>query len=88
MTCSTRAVCDRAIKGTVFVSSNFTAGKIYALVDKEGSREVKTVAEGLTLPNGIEYYKGALYVATPKEITRYDNIEAQLDITATAGQDL
>src|SRR6185295_4601085 len=66
-------------KGTVFVSSLFVAGKIYAVVDKGGQREVKTIAEKLFLPNGIEYHKGALYVATPKDITRYDNIEANLD---------
>jgi glucose/arabinose dehydrogenase len=66
-------------KGTVFVSSLFVAGKIYAIVDRNGKREVKTIAEKLMLPNGIEFYKGALYVATPKEITRYDNIEANLD---------
>ncbi len=66
-------------KGTVFVSSLFVAGKIYAVVDKGGKREVKTIAEKLMLPNGIEFHKGALYVATPKEITRYDNIEANLD---------
>ncbi|HYB53882.1 MAG TPA: sorbosone dehydrogenase family protein, partial [Thermoanaerobaculia bacterium] len=53
-------------KGTVFVSSNFVAAKIYAVVDKGGKREVKTIAEKLMLPNGIEFYKGALYVATPK----------------------
>jgi len=70
-------------KGTVFVSSLFVAGKVYAVVDKGGpnggSREVKTIAEKLFLPNGIEFINGALYVATPKDITRYDNIEAQLD---------
>ena len=66
-------------KGTVFVSSNFVAGKIYAVVDKGGKREVKTLAEKLMLPNGIEFHKGSLYVATPKEITRYDNIEDTLD---------
>ncbi|HEY2187071.1 MAG TPA: PQQ-dependent sugar dehydrogenase [Caldimonas sp.] len=66
-------------KGTVFVSSLFVAGKIYAITDKGGRREVKTIAEKLNLPNGIEFYKGALYVATPKDITRYDNIEASLD---------
>jgi len=66
-------------KGTVFVSSLFVAGKIYAVTDKGGKREVKTIAEKLFLPNGIEFYKGALYVATPKDITRYDNIEANLD---------
>jgi glucose/arabinose dehydrogenase len=66
-------------KGTVFVSSLFVAGKIYAVVDKGGKREVKTIAEKLFLANGIEFNKGALYVATPKEITRYDNIEDRLD---------
>ena len=66
-------------KGTVFVSSLFVAGKIYAVVDKGGKREVKTIAEKLFLPNGIEFVKGSLYVATPKDITRYDNIEDKLD---------
>jgi glucose/arabinose dehydrogenase len=66
-------------KGTVFVSTNFVAGKIYAVVDKGGKREVKTLAEKLMLPNGIEFHKGALYVATPRAITRYDDIEDTLD---------
>jgi glucose/arabinose dehydrogenase len=66
-------------QGTVFVSSLFVAGKIYAVQDKGGKREVKTIAEKLFLPNGIEFHKGSLYVATPKDITRYDNIEANLD---------
>jgi glucose/arabinose dehydrogenase len=66
-------------KGTVFVSSLFVAGKLYAIVDKGGKREVKTLAEKLFLPNGIEFHKGALYLATPKAITRYDDIEANLD---------
>jgi glucose/arabinose dehydrogenase len=66
-------------KGTVFVSSLFVAGKIYAVVDKGEKREVKTIAEKLFLPNGIEFVKGSLYVATPKDITRYDDIEAKLD---------
>jgi glucose/arabinose dehydrogenase len=66
-------------KGTVFVSSLFVAGKIYAITNKGGKRELKTIAEKLFLPNGIEFYKGALYVATPKDITRYDGIEDKLD---------
>ena len=65
--------------GTVFVSSLFVASKVYAIVDRNGTRQVKTIAEKLMLPNGIEYYKGALYVATPKEIIRYDDIESHLD---------
>jgi hypothetical protein len=56
-------------KGTIFVSSLFVAGKIYAITNKGGKRELKTIAEKLFLPNGIEFYKGALYVATPKDIT-------------------
>jgi glucose/arabinose dehydrogenase len=66
-------------KGTVFVSTLFVAGKIYAVTTKGGKHEVKTIAEKLFLPNGIEFHKGSLYVATPKDITRYDNIEANLD---------
>ena len=70
-------------RGTVFVSSLFVAGKIYAVIDRGGKREVKTIAEKLNLPSGIEFYKGALYVATPKEVMRYDNIESSLDSPPT-----
>jgi glucose/arabinose dehydrogenase len=69
----------RGDKGTIFVSSLFVAGKIYAITDKGGKREVKTILSGLELPSGIEFRKGALYVATPKKVTRYDNIEDKLD---------
>jgi glucose/arabinose dehydrogenase len=71
-------------KGTVFVSSLFVAGKLYAIVDKGGKREVKTLAEKLELPNGIEFHKGSLYVATPKQIMRFDEIEAKLDNPGSA----
>ncbi len=69
----------RGDKGTIFVSSLFVAGKIYAITEKGGKREVKTVLSGLELPSGIEFRKGALYVATPKKVMRYDNIEDKLD---------
>ena len=69
----------RGDKGTVFVSSLFVAGKIYALTGEPGKRVTKTILSGLELPNGIEFHKGSLYVATPKQITRYDNIEDNLD---------
>ncbi|RIK93888.1 MAG: sorbosone dehydrogenase [Burkholderiales bacterium] len=65
--------------GTVFVSSLFVAGKVYAITEHDGKRQVRTILDKQMLPNGIEYYKGALYVATPKEIVRYDNVEANLD---------
>jgi glucose/arabinose dehydrogenase len=69
----------RGDKGTVFVSSLFVAGKIYAITSDKGNRQLKTIVSGLELPNGIEFKGGALYVATPKQITRYDNIEEKLD---------
>jgi glucose/arabinose dehydrogenase len=69
----------RGDKGTIFVSSLFVAGKIYAITEKGGKREVKTVLKDLELPSGIEFRKGALYVATPKKIMRYDGIEDKLD---------
>lgn len=66
-------------QGTVFVSSPFVPGKIPAVTYRGGKREVRTVAELLFLPNGIEFHKGSLYVAMPKDITRCDNIEARPD---------
>ena len=69
----------RGDKGTIFVSSLFVAGKIYAITEKGGKREVKTILSDLELPSGIEFRKGALYVATPKKVMRYDNIEDNLD---------
>ena len=65
-------------KGTVFVS-NRLAKDVYAVVDKGGSREVKTLLKGLNAPNGIAFSKGTLYVAERDRITRYDGIEANLD---------
>jgi glucose/arabinose dehydrogenase len=66
-------------KGTLFVSSLFVAGKIYAVVEKDGKRVIKTIASGLTMPNGLVFHKGALYVAEQLQITRYDDIESHLD---------
>jgi len=65
-------------KGTVFVS-NRLAKNVYAVVDKGGKREVKTVLKGLNAPNGIAFSKGTLFVAERDRITRYDGIEASLD---------
>jgi glucose/arabinose dehydrogenase len=65
-------------KGTVFVS-NRNQSSIYAVVDRGGKREVKTVLKGLNSPNGIVFDKGTLYVAERHRITRYDGIEQKLD---------
>jgi glucose/arabinose dehydrogenase len=65
-------------KGTVFVSSRLV-GSVYAIVDKNGKREVKVLAKGLNSPNGIALHNGALYIAEINKISKIDNIEAQLD---------
>src|SRR5438552_2681219 len=65
-------------KGTLFVSSR-VVGNVYALVDKAGKREVKVIAKGLDIPNGVTFKDGALYVAAQNRILRYDGIEDKLD---------
>jgi glucose/arabinose dehydrogenase len=65
-------------KGTVFVS-NRLAKNVYAVVERGGKREVKTILKGLNSPNGITFSKGTLYVAERDRITRYDGIEDRLD---------
>jgi glucose/arabinose dehydrogenase len=65
-------------KGTLFVSSR-VAGNVYAIVDKAGQREVKTIAKGLNLPNGVAFKNGTLYIAEIHRITKMDGIEDKLD---------
>ena len=64
--------------GVLYVGTRFP-GNVYAVVDKDGRREVKVIAKGLHRPNGVVFKNGALYVAELSKITRYDNIEANLD---------
>jgi len=65
-------------KGAVFVSSRIK-DKIHAIVDKNGKREVKVVASGLHRPNGIVLHNGTLYIAELSQISKIDNVEANLD---------
>jgi glucose/arabinose dehydrogenase len=65
-------------KSTVFVSSRLV-GKVYAITDKNGKREVKTIASGMHSPNGIAYHNGTLYIAEIERISKIDNVEDQLD---------
>ena len=64
--------------GVVYVGTRFT-GNVYAVVTRDGKREVKTIAKGLHRPNGVAFANGSLYVAELSRIIRYDNIEANLD---------
>src|SRR5712691_6539477 len=68
----------RGEKGTVFVSNRLSKN-VYAVVDRGGTREVKTILKGLNAPNGIAFARGTLYVAERDKITRYDGIEGKLD---------
>jgi glucose/arabinose dehydrogenase len=65
-------------KGTLFVGTR-TVGSVYAVVDRGGKREVKTIAKGLTQPSGVAFKDGALYVAEIPRITKYEGIEDRLD---------
>jgi len=68
----------RGDKGTVFVGTR-TIGRVYAVMDKDGQRTSKIIAEKLVQPNGVLFRNGALYVAAINKVLRYDNIEASLD---------
>ena len=67
-------------KGTLFVGSR-GEGKVYAVVDRDGDHradEVLTIASGLTLPNGVAFRGGSLYVAEVSRVLRFDHIEERL----------
>jgi len=66
--------------GIVYVSTR-QAGKIYAVQDSDGDGKADktyTLASHLYMPNGIAYKAGALYVAQPHRIIRFDQIEKHL----------
>ena len=64
--------------GTVFAGS-FREGRVYALIPHENSSPtVVTLAKDLTVPNGVAFHGGDLYVAENHRITRYPDIEQTL----------
>jgi glucose/arabinose dehydrogenase len=68
-------------RGTLFVGSR-EAGKVHALRDVDGDgRAEKTwlVASGLSMPAGVAFRDGALYVSAVEKIYRFDAIEDWLD---------
>jgi glucose/arabinose dehydrogenase len=65
-------------KGTVFVS-NRVLDKVYAIVDRNGKREVKVIASGLDRPNGLAFHNGTLYIAEGAQISKLEKIEDNLD---------
>jgi glucose/arabinose dehydrogenase len=70
-------------KGTLFVST-LRLGRVYAVKDPFGKKEIVTIAQGLTMPNGIAMTKdGALIVAANSKVFRFDDIESKLDNPGT-----
>ena len=65
-------------KGTMFMGTRLI-GRVYAITNKDGKREAKTLLQGLTQPNGLAFKDGALYVFAINKVFRYDNIEDKLD---------
>ena len=71
----------RGDKGTIFAGSR-RAGKLWAITDADGDQRaeiVRLIDKGLTMPSGVEFHDGALYVGANDRILRYDNIENRLD---------
>src|SRR5919109_2602913 len=71
----------RGDKGTIFVGTR-AIGRVYAITEKNGRREHKFLAQGLTQPNGVAVRNGSLYVVAINKVLRYDNIEENLDNTS------
>ncbi len=66
--------------GTVFVGS-MREGNVYALVDSDGdnvAEETYIIASDLTVPSGVAFQDGALYVAALSRILVYHGIESRL----------
>lgn len=65
-------------KGTVFVGSRLV-DKVYAIINKDGKREVKVLASGLYRPNGLAFKDGTLYIAELSRVSKIEKVEDVLD---------
>jgi len=61
-------------KGILYVGSR-GEGKVYAVTK---DRKVHVIASGLTLPSGLAWRDGALYVAAVSRVLRYDGIDGRI----------
>src|SRR5262249_39194554 len=61
-------------KGTMFMGTRLI-GRVYAITEKDGKREGKTLGSGLTQPNGLVFKDGSLYVLAINRVLAKDNIE-------------
>ncbi len=75
-----RSIC-LSPNGTLFVG-NRGKDKVYALQDTDGDFKVDkkfTITTGLTMPNGVAFKDGDLYVAEVSRVLRFKDIESHLD---------
>jgi glucose/arabinose dehydrogenase len=66
--------------GVVFVGS-MSQGKVYAVVDRDGDHKadaVHVLASGLTMPSGVAFRDGALYVAAVNRVLRFRDVARDL----------
>jgi glucose/arabinose dehydrogenase len=66
--------------GVVFAGS-LSAGKVYAVVDRDGDHRADTVhviASGLNMPSGLAFRDGALYVAAVNRVLRFRDVTRDL----------
>jgi len=81
----------QAEDGTIFVGSfgGFGGGEVddvYMVRDTDGdgrADEQRSILDGLTLPNGVAYASGDLYVGEQNQLVRYRNILSNLDNPGT-----
>ena len=66
----------------MFVSTRLS-DKVYAINDRGGRREVKTLYSGLYRPNGLAFDNGTLYIAELAKISKVEKIEDNLDSPPT-----
>lgn len=66
-------------KRTLFVGS-MSAGKVYAIPLQSGrAGKPRVIAEGLTMPVGVAFHNGDLYISAVSRILRLRGIENKLD---------
>ncbi len=71
----------RGPEGTIFVGARKT-GNVVALTDADGdgrAETIRTIAEGLHVPNGVAMHGGDLYIAEVSRILRIPQVEQHLD---------
>ncbi len=74
-----RSMSSGVARGTLFRGEGDNSVCTVVDTDRNGvPSSVYTVAKNLTMPNGVAFHEGSLYVAEMSRIINFDNIESQL----------